>query len=326
MIKMKKSKTLILLLLLSFSTFPLFASKVSSQETSVQFSPLQDIINNAREGSVIKIEPGVYYGLFKVNKSLTLKGTNVVIDANYSQVGIIVSAQSVRLEGFTVTNVVRFGNGSIPDEIREVQHFPEMEGAGIYVYFAGAVVISHVIVERAYAGIAFAYTSCAEVRYCNISHTTWGVMIYRGASIWISNSLITSNYDLENNSGGGIFLGHYTSDNIIRNSTISNNLWAIVSSPTPHGNQVHFNNFINNTHQIYIHPDAEVVANWDFNYWSDYNGTDLNLDDIGDTPYIINSRESDNHPLMKDPPLNLIESNSISYGGRLGLSFVPTTE
>lgn len=34
------------------------------------------------------------------------------------------------------------------------------------------------------------------------------------------------------------------------------------------------------------------------NYWSDYEGTDNNHDNIGDTPYVINSGNRDNYPLM----------------------------
>jgi hypothetical protein len=34
------------------------------------------------------------------------------------------------------------------------------------------------------------------------------------------------------------------------------------------------------------------------NYWSDYNDTDLNGDGIGDTPYIIDTNNTDRYPLM----------------------------
>jgi hypothetical protein len=37
----------------------------------------------------------------------------------------------------------------------------------------------------------------------------------------------------------------------------------------------------------------------DRNYWSDYNGIDADGDEIGDTPYVINNENQDNHPLME---------------------------
>ncbi|MEJ2242893.1 MAG: right-handed parallel beta-helix repeat-containing protein [Candidatus Bathyarchaeota archaeon] len=38
---------------------------------------------------------------------------------------------------------------------------------------------------------------------------------------------------------------------------------------------------------------------WDCNYWSDYEGTDLDGDGLGDMPYIINDDHQDNHPLVE---------------------------
>ena len=35
------------------------------------------------------------------------------------------------------------------------------------------------------------------------------------------------------------------------------------------------------------------------NYWSNYNGTDSNLDGIGDTPFVIDSKDQDNYPLIQ---------------------------
>jgi hypothetical protein len=57
---------------------------------------------------------------------------------------------------------------------------------------------------------------------------------------------------------------------------------------------------------IYMNNISSVISAsptfWDNgsigNYWSDYNGTDADGDGIGDTPYILNDLNQDNHPLM----------------------------
>ena len=42
------------------------------------------------------------------------------------------------------------------------------------------------------------------------------------------------------------------------------------------------------------------------NYWSSYNGTDANLDGVGDTPYIIDDYNQDNYPLMNQVDISEI--------------------
>jgi len=293
----KKAKGLALFFLLSLTTFPFLV--FSSQEISVQFSPLQEIINNAKEGSTIYVEQGTYYGITKVNKSLTLIGENVILDADDSQVGIIVSAFNVTLKGFTILNTVRFGNGSIPEEISELWLSPEMEGTGIYVYRAGGVIISDVMVMDCYAGIGLTRVPSPYTKVINtlIYNTTWGIMLSNADHTYIFNSTVRNS--------SGIWLGQYSSINLAY-TTVLSNLWGIVISPNSPGNEIHNNNFINNTYQVYIHPDAQrKVADWTGNFWSDYKGIDLNLDGIGDTPYVIDSNNQDPCPLMVDPQLSL---------------------
>lgn len=72
------------------------------------------------------------------------------------------------------------------------------------------------------------------------------------------------------------------------------------------GNIFYHNVFVNNTHQVRFYSDIISGGNnWDNgtigNYWDDYTGADANGDGIGDTPYIINSANSDAYPLITQP-------------------------
>jgi len=74
-------------------------------------------------------------------------------------------------------------------------------------------------------------------------------------------------------------------------------------------NNFYHNNFINNTQHVYdqhytlqwpLETYYQSYNNtWDCNYWSDYEGTDLDGDGLGDIPYIINDDHQDNHPLVE---------------------------
>jgi parallel beta-helix repeat protein len=128
----------------------------------------------------------------------------------------------------------------------------------------------------------------------------------------ISHNIITYNYKGIHvvNSSHNIFTGNEISKNleaiyttnsnnsIFTTNTFSNNEFAIVTTSSSNNTAFH-NNFINNTHFI---SSIDSTNYWDNgmegNYWSDYNGRDEDQDGIGESPYIIDANNQDNHPLM----------------------------
>jgi hypothetical protein len=77
-------------------------------------------------------------------------------------------------------------------------------------------------------------------------------------------------------------------------------------------NEIYLNNFINNADNVYPTGSINIwnstlkmtyayngntYTNYLGNYWSDYGGSDINMDGIGDTLYSIDS-DKDNYPLM----------------------------
>ena len=125
-----------------------------------------------------------------------------------------------------------------------------------------------------------------------------------------NNNSISHNTCLNNEDG--IHLDDSNNNSIIAN-TFSNNedgVYLMHSSC----NQICLNNFINNTEnvnssestnntwnskeEISYNYNGVVYKNYIGNYWDDYEGTDEDGGGIGDTPYIIDSDNKDQYPLM----------------------------
>ncbi len=122
--------------------------------------------------------------------------------------------------------------------------------------------------------------------------------------------LSTSCYNaIENNSiSGSRYIGVELADDSNHNQITGNNLvdngigFKVVNSSN---NVVYRNGFINNV--VIISSRSEDESNFfddgiEGNYWSNYNGTDTDGNGTGDTPYIIDENNQDNHPLMNKIP------------------------
>lgn len=110
--------------------------------------------------------------------------------------------------------------------------------------------------------------------------------------------------------------------NIIENNTSCENdvgIWTTASD----GNSIHWNIFANNTHNIL---DDGLNMDWDYNYWSDYTGSDANSDGFGDTSYSFGW--DDHYPLMFPPfPVEwaqLITDQYVEFGSYLDYNIAIT--
>ena len=164
-------------------------------------------------------------------------------------------------------------------------------------------------------GIVLSFSSCNNVIVeNNVTECRIGIEVS-----YSSNNNTVSNNCFSMNRIVGVVIGFLipesgkewggAADNrIIENNVTRNDLGIeLIYSKN---NTIFHNNVEDNNNSVAI--IGSYFNTWDDgaigNHWSDYNGTDANHDNIGDTPYVIDANNSDRYPLM--PPYIIPEFSS----------------
>jgi parallel beta-helix repeat protein len=134
---------------------------------------------------------------------------------------------------------------------------------------------------------------------CRIANNTITNAIYDGVRLWFSNNNLL-NRNLIKDNDHGVFL-HGSNENTISENTISKSGGAGIYFEYGNlDNKILHNNFRDNWTPVGFY-DSSANA-WDNgyegNYWSNYNGTDSDMDGVGDTSYVMNGNNEDRYPLM----------------------------
>jgi parallel beta-helix repeat protein len=214
-----------------------------------------------------------------VTGSITVNGNNMVLDGN----------------GHTII----YG-GSGPGNV-----------SAITLNDVSNVTVEKLIVIGGWFGIAFSGTSCV---IANNSITGTGNGIYvideptAGLGVTGDSNNITGN-TLVNNMGGIVF--YAGENNLIVGNTIEDSSYNGIMFWTASNNTIYHNNFINNAAQAFndLTDSPFSINTWDDgypgggNYWSDYqtrypNAAEIDSSRIGNTPYVIDSQNKDQYPLM----------------------------
>jgi parallel beta-helix repeat protein len=333
-------KTFALLLVLVFLTGLIVFLPVNADSRTIivpdDYGSIQEAIDNASEGDTIFVKRGVYVENPVVNKSVSLVGEDrdaTVIDVT---AGLKVQSNFVNITGLTIYD----GYHGITVSSNSCRIF----GNKITDSQVGIALISaygNVIAENTFqniglsAAIQLSYSYNNLVQYNYINSCTEGIQVREGSSNnTVSDNLVSDCQDVAIRLlGSGVGHRWYGPDG---NTIMRNNISYSRVGTTVYGsnyNVISNNNYVNNT--IQFSAGEDYLLTWggnrsvntiDKNYWSDYEGIDSTGDGVGDSPYVIDEYNQDNHPLINPaqilpPPFHSTRPNFTPTPTQL-----PTTE
>lgn len=273
---------------------PKYAEATQTLIVPDDLGKIQDAIGNAALGDTVYVRAGVYRERVFINKSVLLIGENettTVIESLPDDDAITVTADNVKVSGFTVRNLQN--------------HTINPLSYGIKVLNSHNTTVSDNVITGYLQGVALVGGSGNTVQYNLITRNRYGIFT-SGFTInnVISHNVVCNSFwnGIEFDWGGG---------NIVYANTIINNTAYGLEIPVyaPSLNNIIFhNNFVDNIHTIIEGANVTFQGygptpnSWDEddegNYWSNYVGEDGNHDGIGDTPFVALYGTVDYHPLM----------------------------
>jgi len=258
-----------------------------NSDGSGNFTTIQEAINTVNLGDYIYVINGTYNENVDVNKTVWLVGEKqeiTVIDGGGTETVVNITANNVVLSNFTIQN-----SGNLPED------------AGIRLEACEGCVINKINLTGNICHIALVGSNNNLVlRNIIQSGTECGLNLTDS-----DNNHVAFNKILSNEVGVHIGLDS-SGNNLTRNEIKLNTQCGILANSS--GNFVFHNILIDNA----AHVLTDSINVWDNgdpsggNYWSGYTGTDPDGDGLGNTPYVIDVSNQDNHPLIRSPDLSLL--------------------
>jgi parallel beta-helix repeat protein len=318
----------------------------------VKYSSLQQAVDNATAGDTICVSAGLYAEQVSVEKSVSLEGENAsttVID--FFATVLNVSADNVSISDFTIqysgcacfsyssVNVTDCQNTNVTNNVIVSDQF------GIQAHnVSGAIIAHNKVTHTGDSAISVLASSRVSVLENTVTASN-GIYLDNSSESVIQDNIISCSRGagiMTYQSHENTFSGNAVSvnmSNVISLSESDNNTFFgnNIASYSPSGlffwqsnnNSIFHNNFLGNSCQLLSYRNSTDF--WDDglegNYWSSYTGVDVDLDGIGDTPYVLDLMNRDNYPLtgmfhgFRAPPnhdVGIVSDSAISEFEYLG--------
>lgn len=231
----------------------------------VKYPSIQGAINMTHAGGTLFISSGLYYEHLTIDKPLKLVGENVettILDGEDSGTLMRVNSSGVSISDFSIRRCgcPCEGNGGIRVE-------PGNQNVNITCNYVSQNI-----------GYGISIEGCQNIMLVQNTITTshYGIMLHNSTSLTITDNTVS------NNTNFGFYIS-FSNNNTISGNKANDNVYALGLFYS-NNNTIYHNNFVNNSPQIYVYDSTNIWDNGcEGNFWSNYNGTDLDNDGVGDT-------------------------------------------
>jgi nitrous oxidase accessory protein len=311
---------ILLLILVASRSSRVVNANLKTIKVPVDFFSIQAAINSSHDGDTVYIQKGTYVENPVVNKSISLIGEDRDLTFIDLTAGLNVEANNVTITGLTILNgwhglslTADYCNIS-GNKITDSQY-------GVVVAGANHNSLTRNLFQSIGPSSAVVLSSSNYNLVCDnyIDSCIEGIQM-RASS---SNNIVIENSITHCQDAGIRLLGEYSPPSWqgpANNTITKNNITSCGYGTTifvSNKNTISYNNYFSNKVQLLANEDYYLTFGNNrsinliqFNYWTNYNGTDSNGDGIGDSPYIIDANNRDNYPLIEQYRLEIIQGET----------------
>ncbi len=270
--------------------------------TYVKYASIQGAVDNATDGSTLYVSSGEYFENLVINKSINLVGENrdfTIIDGMSNGTVVYVGSDNVSISDFNLqysgcscSDYYGIDVGSSRKNVSIVNNHVFSDSTGILVRKGENIhIVQNNITHSRDYPIVIEDSVGVSISENNVVDNLNQIDVQNSTQMSIVNNNMTNN-------GNGIAFTNSNNNTVTGNLIASNSLYGLYVSQSNYNVIVH-NSLQSNANNVYVRNSTDY---WDDgfegNYWSNYTGKDANNDGIGDTPFLLDANNVDNHPLV----------------------------